>query len=458
MQEAFSNGNLRNQSNSLFEKWLSDTKGRTRRDKDEAADTSNMELKRREGGEECTQAGEDAPSCTSRGERATEIPKEEHVGPSANANDSSALPWMKVSISSQPTNVSCLAASLGLLFFLLWRYVKYTNKRKEWERLSALQLQKIRSSQLRRPVECANEESKEAKVDEATLIKGTHLQDCQNGSYCNTNSVPDEHVAKIRAEQQTSFEANVKLSKRNLTNQARRSSRQLNHSIDHEAADRSLERRKRAIERELRASQARLEEERELERERQRIRDAEEAERVALLEEQNAFYEESLLRDQERASRVALQHSMKLRRKNALDEAHARLLSFGVRCGNVLDVNEVKPREKSDVQVRLNLPSGRRIVAEFATSHPIGCIYDLAMILLDREHMLYEDGNPPDSVQREASESNTYSSVQNEWQQIFHPFKVKGNFCTQTLDELDSTFHDCNFTNSESVMVIIDRD
>jgi len=57
------------------------------------------------------------------------------------------------------------------------------------------------------------------------------------------------------------------------------------------------------------------------------------------------------------------------------------------------DMSKTTKGCKSEVKVRLLLPSGQRTESIFAANHKTGLVYDLVLTILDRECLLWSQSN-----------------------------------------------------------------
>eukprot|EP01083_Nonionella_stella_P020997 58231_1 len=199
-------------------------------------------------------------------------------------------------------------------------------------------------------------------------------------------------------------------------------------------------------------------------------------ERITILREQNLEYQESLQRDQERAREIALENEMRSRREKAIGEANQRLVSAGVQNDATTqsqDTSNSIDNDKSEVKVRLLLPSGQRIDSIFAAHHTIGLVYDLALIVLDRQQLLgsQEDNSQVRELQNDdtiiddddsrdsaSSAAIEYSDIRIEWNQIFFSFSLASTYPQKTFDNLSITLEEGGLSQNAMLMVVVESD
>ncbi|KAL9190899.1 hypothetical protein ACHAXT_000605 [Thalassiosira profunda] len=360
---------------------------------------------------------------------------------------------------------------LALLGAFVWRYCKRRMQQKEWQRASVGQLEKIRLRNADTPAiddgKIMGNEPETSQADAASNI-------CDEGNISSNDNSPDvptsDRISRIRAKQQKQLERNA-LAQRERHLQQRREKMALHNLLDHAAADAARERRKS-----LMAEESKLLESRRSEGQQQNaLSELEELERTALLQQQDLDYQESLQQDQERAMLVAAKRDLRRRRKEAFEQARDRLAAAGVQCDTVLggSASSIVGSEPN-CRLRLLLPSGQRVEGTFARAHTIGLVYDLALLALEREHLLWKQeeseledadlGDVDDGAEDEQSDcdlqstANSYSSIRAEWRDIFHPFSVSSTFPQRTFDNLCETLEDGGLDQGATVMAVVESD
>ena len=413
-------------------------------------------------------------------------------------------------------NTPYVLAAICLIYILL-HYFKQQKKRQLDEENSRRQLQIVRErnvildKQKQRLKRLQNEGSKEVADEASELLKDKVIlsSDMERNDFKNdndddvvgivndtnqpqeqtnvsNNSSPardNDHISKIRAKQQETLVSKTKISKRR---ERKERLTRMQNSLDHRAADEAHERRMKLIaeEQETLAQYHTNNQHRTYQglQQAQPRNEAEEAERIALLTEQNAEYQEALQRDQERAQQLALQRERKLARAKAVEEAKQRLVTAGVQCNDYIMVQNHSNDTMGDsvIKVRLLLPSGRRVDAKFTDDHSIGLVYDLALLVLHEENLLWEkqeeeshkvdtisdaDTDEDDKSDDGADDisalydGNDYNVIQEQWAELqFYPFAIVSTFPQKTYDNLSTTLTNCGLRKSAMLMVVVESD
>lgn len=241
--------------------------------------------------------------------------------------------------------------------------------------------------------------------------------------------------------------------------------------MNHKAADEALDRRRSVIAAELTLLQPRR---RVVHQQQQQRNDVGEAERVALVQQQNTEYEEALKLDQERSQQLALKKKVRLQRKIAIQDAEKRLTTAGVQSRYISSNNQDNniATGESNVKVRLLMPSGRNVDGVFAATQELGLVYGLALIVLDKENLLWchEDGEGDindDTLDTDYDQSDGslcsycekgYTNIQKSWQDVFFPFSIVSTYPRRSYESLDTTLTNCGLSNAASLMVVVETD
>lgn len=203
-----------------------------------------------------------------------------------------------------------------------------------------------------------------------------------------------------------------------------------------------------------------------------------EMERTALVQAQNLEYQQALQRDRERAQRLALENEVRLKRVKAIEAAKQRLGAAPVQSGDIGIPHQINGgmicNRNDEIKVRLLLPSGCRVEGTFSSQQCMGLVYDLALLVLNKEQSLwkkqeeeedYDEEEDDDSIDGDNGnsassdlEGNDYNDIQKEWGEIFYPFSIVSRFPQQTYDELDTTLKDCGLSKSAMLMVVVEID
>ena len=281
-----------------------------------------------------------------------------------------------------------------------------------------------------------------------------------------------KHMSHIREKQQKRLSTSTK-SKQTKTKKKQTLKKYLD--MNHKAADEALERRQRVIAAEQTLLQPRRRVAQQHQQQQQR-NDIEEAERVALVQQQNTEYEEALQLDQARSRQLSLKKEIRLKRNRYRQDAEQRLTIAGVQSPEILTNNQNNniATGESSVRVRLLLPSGRKVDGVFDATQELGLVYDLALIVLDKEKLLYNEEDGPvgdfnddtsdtdDDDQSEGSLSSygeqDYTVIQQSWQDVFFPFTIVSQYPQRYNNFLDSTLTNCGLNKAASLMVVVETD
>lgn len=284
------------------------------------------------------------------------------------------------------------------------------------------------------------------------------------------------NISNVRAKQQAELVSKTKSKQREKQREKKKS------IIDNKSADEAYERRMKVI----------AEERQQLlisrggggrgSHRQQPRQQQQEMERTALVQAQNLEYQQALQRDRERAQRLALENEVKLKRVKAIEAAKQRLGAAPVQSSDIGIPNQSNGGmicdRNDEIKVRLLLPSGCRVEGTFSSQQCMGLVYDLALLVLNKEQSLWKkqeqeqeedycsdeeedddsiDGDNGNSASSDL-EGNDYNDIQKEWGEIFYPFSIVSRFPQQTYDELDTTLKDCGLSKSAMLMVVVEID
>ena len=354
-------------------------------------------------------------------------------------------------------NLLLYGITCTVLLFMILNYAKNKYKRRQREmEESSNQLALVRQRNL-----LANRDMKVA-VDE--------LHDSPRDARTLPQSPTSKHMSNIRENQQNRFNTSTKLSRKKKTKKKQTLKKYLD--MNHKAADEALERRQRVIAAEQKLVQPR----RRFVQQQQQRNDFEEAERVALVQQQNADYEEALQLDQARSQQLSLKKEIRLKRKRYRQDAEQRLTIAGVQSHDIILTNNQNNNiatGESSVRVRLLLPSGRKVDGVFAATQELGLVYDLALLVLDKENLLSndEDGEG-DTVNDDTTDTDDdqdegllpssgekdYTVIQQSWQDVFFPFSLVSTYPQRSYKNLDTTLKNCGLNKAASLMVVVETD
>jgi len=131
-------------------------------------------------------------------------------------------------------------------------------------------------------------------------------------------------------------------------------------------------------------------------------------------------------------------------------------------------------RGGSSVRVRLLLPSGRKVDGEFASTQELGLVYDLALLVLDKENLLYSDEDGEGGINDDTSDTDDddqndgllssygeqdYTVIQQSWQDVFFPFTIVSQYPQRSYNNfLNATLINCGLNKAASLMVVVETD
>jgi len=112
------------------------------------------------------------------------------------------------------------------------------------------------------------------------------------------------------------------------------------------------------------------------------------------------------------------------------------------------------------IQVRLMLPSGKRIQATYSKNHSIGLVYDLALVILNYNQQEVQDNYVDADVSTTEEERCNQSERRNhaEWKELFDPFTINTTFPPQSFEEMDLTLEQCGLQQSVMFMIVVESD
>jgi predicted metal-binding transcription factor (methanogenesis marker protein 9) len=350
-----------------------------------------------------------------------------------------------------------------LISFLVWILYRHLKQQSEWQQASELQLKQISQRNNIQPEQVV-EERKTKFTDTQTNVvplKSTHTSATIINS-CKGTSDPvldNEQVQRIREQQQKHHETKTKLAKQLKRQAEKEKKRMLYDSLQHQVADEAHARRKKLISEE----QARLLDNNTSNPQQSSLwepqprNELEEMERRELLYMQNVEYEESLRRDQERSMRAEIEADKRLKRARAIQLAMHRLENAGV---NTTDLPIVQQKDTTaetnndddNIQVRLALPTGKRVHAIYSKHHSVGLIHDLVLLILNYNQ---QDEDVSTLVDAAGSLSEEHKN-RDEWKELFDIFTIKTTYPPKTFDELDLTLEQVGFVHNVMLMVILE--
>ena len=170
---------------------------------------------------------------------------------------------------------------------------------------------------------------------------------------------------------------------------------------------------------------------------------------------QNVEYEESLRQDQERSLQAQIEADKCLKRARAIQHAMHRLENAGVHTTDLPIVQQKETATEANdgddkIQVRLALPSGKRVHAIYSKHHSVGLIYDLALLTLYYNQQDNELSTLADVADGLSEEHRN----RDEWNDLFDIFTIKTSYPPKTFDELALTLEQVGFVHSVMLMVI----
>eukprot|EP00984_Skeletonema_dohrnii_P009904 scaffold3813_cov71-Skeletonema_dohrnii-CCMP3373.AAC.1 len=262
--------------------------------------------------------------------------------------------------------------------------------------------------------------------------------------------IDNDRVRSIRAQQQKQHEIKAKLAKQQKRLAEKEKKKLIHESLQHEAADQAYERRRQVIREEQSMLQAATQE----------IaisNEAEETERRELLRMQNLEYEESLRLDQRRLLQATIETERCRRRATALQDAIHRLEGAGIYTADLPIIKQntitaVEINDEDKIQVRLMLPSGKRVQVTYSKYHSIGLIYDFALVILNYNLIKHI------STQEVTRSTQSERKADDEWKELFDAFTIKTTFPPQTFEEMDLTLEQCGLQQSVMLMVTVESD
>mmetsp|Transcript_25176 Transcript_25176/g.42770 ORF Transcript_25176/g.42770 Transcript_25176/m.42770 type:complete len:409 (-) Transcript_25176:1106-2332(-) len=353
---------------------------------------------------------------------------------------------MQLSANSQDL---LLVASITLICFSLvaWFLFRHLKQQKEWQQASNLQLKQI---SLRNNMQS----NLQPKEEEKRTIKAaaTETNAASKNSTDTCKGIDNDRVRSIRAQQQKQHEIKAKLAKQQKRLAEKEKKKLIHESLQHEAADQAYERRRQVIREEQSMLQAAT-------HEISISNEAEETERRELLRMQNLEYEESLRLDQERFLQATIETERCRRRATALQDAIHRLERAGIYTSDlpIIEQNTITAVEINDedkIQVRLMLPSGKRVQVTYSKYHSIGLIYDFALVILNYNQQDQDKHISTQEVTRSHSERRAHAELK----ELFDPFTIKTTFPPQTFEEMDLTLEQCGLQQSVMLMVTVESD
>ena len=367
-------------------------------------------------------------------------------------------------------NLLPMAAVICILIsFLAWTLYRHLKQQKEWQQASELQLKQISQRNNIQPQQVVEERQTKFTSTQTNIVtlKSTHTSAIITSTCKETqDSVLDKQkVHKIREKQQKHHNTKLKLAKQLKRQAEKEKKRMLYDSLQHQVADEAQARRKKLISEE----QARLLDnnntssiqQSSLWEPPQPRNELQEMERRELLHMQNVEYEESLRQDQERSLQAEIEADKCLKRTRAIQHALHRLENAGV---YTTDLPIVKQKETAaaaetndddhddKIQVRLALPSGKRVHAIFSKHHSIGLVYDLALLILNYNQQDEDLSTLADTADGLSEQHRNHD----EWKELFDGFTIKTSYPPNTFVELDLTLEQVGFVHSVMLMVILE--
>ncbi|KAL3795623.1 hypothetical protein ACHAW5_002819 [Stephanodiscus triporus] len=383
-------------------------------------------------------------------------------------------------------------AVLFLVVYIVRRYYQHKRQQIEWRRSSTDQLEMIRkrihgeehvqknvtgdTEEMRVDVGASGAKGKSSSQQGISSDKDAHARDDSDQQMDESNNHPNldasnshpesDHISEIRAKQQENLDTRIKSNHLHLLREKNEKKLMFYSSLDHLAADDAYQRRMNVIAEEQKLLRSHAD----IEQEQQPFNDLEEMERIALVQQQDAEYQESFQIDRDRSTQLALIGEIALRRENALGEAKERLAVAGVQSGVATQNKRVAGGngDTSEVKLRLLLPSGEKIDGTFDAHHAVGLVYDLALLMLDRNNGLWSKESGRDNgirdvdaadgdIYADSSDENIYYNIQREWKKLFYSFSIVSSFPQRTFDDLSLTLDDCGLSKGVTLMVLVDE-
>jgi hypothetical protein len=305
-----------------------------------------------------------------------------------------------------------------------------------------------------------------AKNDDIINVDATNIQ----------AAISSNDLSNVRARQQELHDRKIASSKQQLRQQKKVRQKQLVDSLQHDVANEAHQRRAKVISQEqeilIKPSSRN-----DTEHEQTLLEELREMERSNLLQQQNQEYNESLQRDQERARTRAFELNEFKMQQKAIKDAKYRLAVSGVQLSGLIDGYRQELTDESgtnqnqqNVHVRLLLPSGKKFQGVFTDSHPIGLIYDFALVALDKEKVLWsidltensdlvtklEQGHD-DSALRSNFDVD-YVIVRSQWAELFHTFSLVSSYPRINHNDLSVTLQQSGFIESVTLLVVIESE
>ena len=334
------------------------------------------------------------------------------------------------------------------LSLVAWLFFKHIKHQMEWQQASHLQLKQITQRNIQSNLQPKEEEEHTTKTGTAPTNTTSKSSTCKE--------MGKDRVQSIRAQQQRQNEIIANLAKQQKQLAKKEKKRLIYESLQHDEADQAYERRTKLIREEQSLLQAGNQE--------LLIpnNEAEETERRELLRVQNLEYEESLRRDQERLIQANIEREKSQMKARTLQDAIHRLECAGIYTTDIPIIERntktaVVIRDEDKVQVRLMLPSGKRVQATYSKCHSIGLLYDLALLILNynqHDQVKYAD----DSTTEKERYNHSKPSARAEWKELFDPFTIQTTFPPQKFEEMDLTLEDCGLQKSVMLMIAVDSD
>ncbi len=357
----------------------------------------------------------------------------------------------ELQLSAKSQDLLTVASLTFLCFSLLaWVLFRHIKPQKEWQQASNLQLKQISQRNMN------TQTNLQPKEEEKPKSTATILNVANKSSTDNCKEMDKDRVRSIRAQQQEQNEVKAKLAKQQKRLAKKEKKRLIYESLQHEDADRAYERRRKLIREEQSMLQAATQE-------LSTSNEAEETERRELLRIQNLEYEESLSRDQERLIEATKESERSQMRARTLQDAIHRLGRAGVHTADLPIIEHktaVEIMDEDKIQVRLMLPSGKRIQATYSKHHSIGLVYDLALVILNYDQQEVQDNYVDADVSTTEEERCNQSERRShaEWKELFDTFTINTTFPPQSFEDLDLTLEQCGLQQSVMFMIVVESD
>ncbi len=369
-------------------------------------------------------------------------------------------PTTFASVKNLLTMATVICILISLLAWILYRHLK---QQSEWQQASELQLKQISQRNNIQPEQVVEESQTKFTATQTNSVKLKSTQTSAiSTSTCKETPYPvldKEKVREIRAQQQKHHETKTKLAKQLKRQAEKEKKRMLYDSLQHQVADEAYTRRKKLISEEqatLLDNNTSTSQQSSL-WEPQPRNELEEIERRELLHMQNVEYEESLREDQQRSLQAEIEADKCLKRARAIQHAMHRLENAGVHTTDLPIVQQKETATEANddddkIQVRLALPSGKRVHAIYSKHHSVGLIYDLALLILNYNQQDDELSTLADVTDGLSEQHRN----RDEWKELFDIFTIKTTYPPNTFDELDLTLEQVGFVHSVMLMVILE--